>query len=155
MHTKLSELANTPVQTGLPPSFATPIKPELFVGKHEAQLAKAVAITQFGVNHVKLDPGAASSLRHWHEGEDEFVFVLSGELTLIDENGEHAMTAGSFAGFPAGVANAHHLVNKSMSPATFIAIGTRKRGTEIIHYPDDTLERVSITRNENGDRIAT
>jgi uncharacterized cupin superfamily protein len=110
---------------------------ELFAGNHEARLGKSVGLTQFGVNHVTLDPGAISALRHWHEAEDEFIYVLAGELTLIDDNGEHQMGAGAFAGFPAGVANAHHLINKSNEPATFMVVGSRRPGEETIHYPDD------------------
>ena len=65
------------------------------------------------------------------------MFVLAGTLTLIDDNGEHVLEAGGFVGFPAGEANAHHLMNKSSAPATFIAVGSRKPGEETIHYPDD------------------
>ena len=139
IETKVESLARVPIRTGVPKSIVNPIKPHLFAGNHEAQLAKAVGVVQFGVNHVTLDPGAISSLRHWHEAEDEFVFVLSGELVLVDDNGEHALPAGSFAGFPAGHANAHHLLNKWSAPATFIAVGARKPGSETIHYPDDAL----------------
>lgn len=124
-----------------------------FAGRHERQLAKAVGLTQFGLNQVTLDPGAYSSLRHWHEREDEFVLVLSGELTLIDDNGEHALTAGDIVGFPAGAANAHHLTNRSAAPASFLVAGTRVVGTEDIHYPDDAPHVRSVTRNERGDRI--
>jgi uncharacterized cupin superfamily protein len=153
METKLRHVSQVPVQIGLPSSIASPIKPELFAGKHEAQLGKAVGVVQFGVNHVVLEPGSFSSLRHWHEGEDEFVYVLSGELTLIDDNGEHALTAGSIAGFRAGCTNAHHLANKSQSSAVFLAIGTRKVGQETIHYPDDTIGCVTIHRDANGGRL--
>ena len=130
----LSQVART---TGLPKNVVDPIKPHWFAGFHESRLGKSVGLTQFGVNHVTLDPGAASSLRHWHQAEDEFVFVLAGTLTLIDDNGEHVLEAGGFVGFPAGEANAHHLMNKSSAPATFIAVGSRKPGEETIHYPDD------------------
>ena len=130
----LSQVART---TGLPKNVVDPIKPQWFAGFHESRLGKSVGLTQFGVNHVTLDPGAASSLRHWHQTEDEFVFVLAGTLTLIDDNGEHVLEAGGFVGFPAGEANAHHLMNKSSAPATFIAVGSRKPGEETIHYPDD------------------
>ena len=102
-------------------------------------MARAVDITQFGVNHVTLEPGSISALRHWHEAEDEFVYVLSGTLTLIDDNGEHTMEQGSFAGFPAGCANAHHLVNRSNASAIFIVVGSRKPGEERMHYPDDAI----------------
>ena len=121
------------------PHYDDMIKPELFVGNHEARLGKFVGLNQFGVNRVRLEPGSASALRHWHEAEDEFVYVLDGELTLIDENGEHPMPAGSFVGFPAGEPNGHHLVNRSAADATFLAIGSRKPGEDVCHYPDDDI----------------
>jgi uncharacterized cupin superfamily protein len=86
-----------------------------------------------------VEPGSISALRHWHEAEDEFVYVLSGELTLVDDNGEHALTEGSFAGFPAGCPNAHHLQNRSEWPASFIVVGSRKPGASTLHYPNDDL----------------
>ena len=153
METKVRHISDAPVHTGAPAAIAKPIKPELFAGKHEAQLSKLVGITQFGANHVKLDPGAMSSLRHWHEGEDEFVYVLSGELALIDGDGEHVLREGSFVGFPAGRANAHHLINKSSAPAAFLVVGTRKVGLETIHYPDDNLCPVVVQRDANGNRL--
>jgi uncharacterized cupin superfamily protein len=152
--TELRHLSEAPVVSGLPASIPSPVKSELFAGKHEARLGTAVGLTQFGVNHLTLEPGAASAFRHWHEGEDEFVFVLSGELVLIDDNGEHMLIAGSFAGFPAGRANAHHLVNRSSAPASFLAAGTRKVGVETIHYPDDAELGVrTVTRDSSGRRI--
>ena len=137
METKLLHVSCVATSTGVP--FANPIEPERFAGKHEARLGKAVGMTQLGVNQVTLEPGAISALRHWHEGEDELVYVLSGQLTLVDENGAHPLEAGSFAGFPAGVANAHHLVNDSGAPATYLAIGSRRPGQDVVHYPDDEL----------------
>jgi len=139
METRLRHVSDIPVSSGLPKSFVNPIKPERFAGKHEGRLGKLVGMTQFGVNHVTLDPGSISSLRHWHEAEDEFVYVLEGTLLLIDENGEHELEQGSFAGFPAGTPNAHHLANVSDAPACFLAVGSRKPGAETIHYPDDPI----------------
>lgn len=132
--------------------FTPAIHPEWFAGNHEQRLARILGITQFGVNHLTLEPGAYSALRHWHEQEDEFVYVLSGELVLIDESGDHLLTAGMFAAFPAGEANAHHLANRSPAPASFLAIGTRHRGEEAIHYPDDALGTVTVLRDAKGDR---
>jgi uncharacterized cupin superfamily protein len=129
------------------------IRAEKFRGNVETQLGKAVALTQFGVNQVTLAPGNWSSLRHWHEGEDEFVYVLDGELTLVDENGAHVLRPGSCAGFPAGAANAHHLQNLSDKPATFLAVGTRKVGRETVHYPNETLETQTVIRGASGARI--
>lgn len=119
------------------------LRPELFTGVYEGRLGKAVDLTQFGVNFVTLEPGSASALRHWHEGEDEFVYILEGNLTLIDDNGEHELGAGHFAGFPAGIANAHHLINRSAAPASYLAIGSRRPGEDTCHYPDDDLGPVS------------
>ena len=150
MDTRVGRLSETPVSSGAP-GWAR--KAELFAGRHEAQLGKRVGVSQFGVNHVVLEPGAFSSLRHWHEGEDEFAYVLWGELTLIDETGEHVLAARDFAGFPAGAANGHHLANRTASPAAFLMVGSRKRGTETIHYPDDVLGTATMTRDENGERV--
>ncbi|MEO7224258.1 MAG: cupin domain-containing protein [Devosia sp.] len=110
-----------------------------FAGRAEKRLAKSVGITQFGVNQVTLAPGARTALRHWHEAEDEFVLVLVGAPSLIDDNGEHVLRAGHMAGFPAGAANAHHLVNNSSEPATLVVVGSRKPGEETVHYPDDNF----------------
>ncbi|MDZ4318083.1 MAG: cupin domain-containing protein [Phenylobacterium sp.] len=74
-----------------PQNFAPTLHPEWFEGKSEQWLARVLGVTQFGVNHLTLQPGAYSALRHWHEQEDEFVFVIEGELVLIDENGEHPL----------------------------------------------------------------
>jgi uncharacterized cupin superfamily protein len=135
MDTLLLHVSQVPVASGSPYQG---IKADRFVGKHEARLAKLVGLTQFGVNMVALDPGALSALRHWHEAEDEFVYVLSGRLTLIDENGAQELTAGSFAGFPAGRPNGHHLENRSSASATFLVAGSRRPG-DLVHYPDDDL----------------
>jgi uncharacterized cupin superfamily protein len=108
-----------------------------FAGWGERRLAKSVGITQFGVNQVTLAQGARSASRHWHEAEDEFVLVLSGTPTLIDENGPRVLRAGDFVGFPAGVANAHHLMNEAEEAAVLVVVGSRRPGEETIHYPDD------------------
>jgi uncharacterized cupin superfamily protein len=108
-----------------------------FAGHREARPGKATGLTQFGVNVVILDPGAQTSLRHWHEAEDEFVYVLEGSATLLDDNGAHELGPGGFAGFPAGIANAHHFVNRSPAPVKLLVVGSRRPGGETIHYPDD------------------
>lgn len=128
MDTKLVRLSDLPIGRG---------EGVRFVGREEVRLAKAVGLTQFGVNQVTLAPGARTASRHWHAAEDEFVLVLSGTPTLIDENGQHALEPGSIVGFPAGVPNAHHVVNQSGSPAIIIVVGSRRPGEETITYPDD------------------
>ncbi|NKB99358.1 MAG: cupin domain-containing protein [Pseudomonadales bacterium] len=133
----------TPTTTFDPDTLANPINPDWFRGVHEARLAKEVGIDQFGVNKVTLDPGSYSALRHWHEGEDEFILILNGELTLIEDTGEHVLHQGSTVGFPAGVPNAHHLANRSAYPATYLAVGTRLPAKDVIHYPDNNLKPVT------------
>lgn len=144
--TRLQHVSQVRVSSGLPAEWKNPIQPERFVGKHEGQLGKLVGLTQFGVNRVMLEPGSMSALRHWHEGEDEFVFVLEGTLTLVDDNGEHELEADSFVGFPAGVPNAHHLVNHSEKPAVYLAVGSRKPGADTVHYPDHPDQRSGPSR---------
>lgn len=130
------------------------IKPDWFSGRREAWLGKAVGLTQFGVNHLVLAPGAYSSLRHWHEQEDEFAYVLSGEVVLIDDHGEHRLKAGDYAGFPAGEANAHHVCNRSDTDAVLLVVGSRHRGTETLHYPDEADPGpFTVTRDARGDRV--
>ena len=90
-------------------------------------LTEALGLTQFGVNLTTLEPGAMSSLRHWHAKEDECVYMLEGELVLVTEDGERELKPGMAAGFPAGEANGHHLVNRSTRPATYLEIGTRSK----------------------------
>jgi uncharacterized cupin superfamily protein len=94
-------------------------------GRLRKRLGDEAGLTQFGVNLAKLPPGVFSSLRHWHENQDEFVFVIEGELTLIEDEGETVLRPGDAAGFKAGVADGHHLVNRSNSDAVYLEIGTR------------------------------
>ena len=107
-------------------------------GREYKRLGDAAGLTQFGVNLTRLAPGAAASIRHWHEAEDEFVYVLEGELTLAEDEGETLLRPGDAAGFKAGVPNGHHLVNRSDRDGVFLVIGTRAR-RERGHYPDDDL----------------
>ena len=101
-------------------------------------LGDALGLNTFGVNLVTLPPGAWSAQRHWHSHEDEFVYLLDGALTLITDGGEQVLTAGQAAGFPAGKADGHHLVNKGTVPATYLEIGDRRRD-DAVTYPDVDL----------------
>jgi uncharacterized cupin superfamily protein len=149
---RIGRLQDAPLTSVTP--VRDPLRPEWFEGLTEQRLAVPLGISQFGVNLVTLASGAYSALRHWHEQEDEFVLVLSGDLVLIDDDGEHPLTAGDFVAFPAGEANAHHLANRSAAPASFLNIGTRHRGRETCHYPDDFAEPRHVDRDANGVRIA-
>jgi uncharacterized cupin superfamily protein len=100
------------------------------------RLGDACGLTRFGVNLVTLGPGGQSALRPWHTLEDEFVYVLAGEVVLISDEGEQILTAGTCAGYPAGKRNAHHFVNRSEAPAQYLEIGNRIDGDNAL-YPDD------------------
>lgn len=104
-------------------------------------MTDALGLTQFGINMTTIEPGAQSSHRHWHVKEDECVYMLSGEAWLVTETGDTLLTAGMAAGFPAGEANAHHLVNRSQAPATYLEIGTRSPD-ETVTYADVDLKMV-------------
>jgi uncharacterized cupin superfamily protein len=111
---------------------------DLVAGRERRALGDAAGLTQFGVNLSRLPPGSASSQRHWHEQEDELVYVLDGELVLIEDGGETVLRAGDAAAWKAGAANGHHLINKSQRDAVFLEIGTRAE-RERAHYPDIDL----------------
>ena len=109
-----------------------------FDGRLKRPLTEALGLTQFGVNVTTLAPGAMSAQRHWHANEDEFVYVLSGSLTLVTDAGEQVLTAGMAAGFPHGVADGHCLVNRTNAAATYLEIGTRCKDDDAT-YPDIDL----------------
>lgn len=95
----------------------------------------AGGLTQFGAYVETLRPGARSSDRHWHEEEDEFLYMLSGEATVIEEDGDHLLHPGDAACWKAGTANAHQVVNRSGAPCTYLIFGARV-AHDIVHYPD-------------------
>jgi uncharacterized cupin superfamily protein len=107
-------------------------------GRFFRALGQAGSLTQFGVNLVRLTPGAWSSQRHWHEKEDEFLMVLEGELVLVEDEGETILRAGDAAGFKAGVPNGHHLLNRTQRDGVFLVVGSRA-AAERAHYPDVDL----------------
>ena len=103
------------------------------------KLGDAAGLTQFGVNLLRLPDGAWSSQRHWHTAEDEFVWVVEGEVVLIDDGGETVLRAGEGAGFKAGEANGHHIVNRSGREAVLLEVGSRRPGEDAADYPDVDL----------------
>jgi len=110
-------------------------------GREKRALGDALGLTNFGVNLVRLPPDCASSQRHWHSKQDEFVYVVDGELVLLTDDGEQILTAGAVAGFPAGKPDGHHLVNRSGKTATYLEVGDRTEWDEV-DYPDiDMLVR--------------
>lgn len=118
--------------TGYPPEFAGRV-----AGRTKQALGDPFGLTHFGVNRTTLAPGSQSSLRHRHRVQDEFVYVLAGELVLIDDHGETLLRAGMCAGF-AHAGRAHHLINRSAADAVYLEIGDRLPGDSAT-YPDDDL----------------
>lgn len=121
-------------------------------GDREKQaLGDALGLDDFGVNLVRLPPGALSSQRHWHSHEDEFVYVLEGELTLITDSGSQVLTPGMAAGFPAGEGDGHHMANKGKVWAVYLEVGSRLLDDEVT-YPDIDL---ALTNGRHGKRRFT
>jgi uncharacterized cupin superfamily protein len=129
------DLSTVPVRTGsiYPAPFAA-----MMLGRSSLRLGQDGGLTQFGVNLVTLEPGARSSLRHWHQAEDEFVMVLEGELMLAQDAGETPMGPGDCAAFPAGDADGHCFFNRSDKIGRFLVIGS-KAPREVATYSDEDL----------------
>jgi uncharacterized cupin superfamily protein len=133
----------TDTRTGYPPPHD-----RVVVGRERKRLGNAAGLDQFGVNLTTLKPGAASALRHWHEQEDELIFVLEGEVMLIEDGGETVLKSGDAAGFKANNPNGHHLVNKSDRDVTYLEVGSRSK-YERVHYPGVDL---MVVRDDKGMR---
>ncbi|MBX7249465.1 MAG: cupin domain-containing protein [Caulobacteraceae bacterium] len=125
------EKAPTGHGTGYPDPYAEPC-----LGRRRWRLGDAAGLDQFGVNLLRLADGDWSSQRHWHRGEDEFVWVVEGEVVLIDDSGETVLRSGDCAGFKAGEENGHHLINRSGREAVLLEVGTRAPGGDSGVYPD-------------------
>ncbi len=119
--------------SGYPSPFSTPVAP-----RQKQALGLAGGLSELGVNLTRLPPGAWSSQRHWHSHEEEFVYVLSGELVLVSDDGEQTLLAGDCAAFPKGQADGHHLVNRSTEIAVYLEAGTR-HDEDVCHYVDVDL----------------
>ena len=131
------------VATGYPQQFRHVIE-----GRSRQRLARAAGLTQFGVNLCTLKPGAQSSQRHWHENEDELIYVVAGEVVLKEDEGETVLRAGEAAAWKAGVANGHTIINRGDREALVLEVGTRAptdRGT----YSDIDMK---FERDEKGSR---
>ena len=136
----------TPHKPALDPATVEPRStsayPEPFrsrvLPREKRALGDALGLTRFGVNLVTLEPGVASSQRHWHTHEDEFVYVIAGEVVLKTDAGEQVLTAGQCAGFPLGVADGHQFVNRSAQPAVYLEVGNRD-DADATYYSDVDL----------------
>ena len=132
---KKLDLTKVPVKTGsiYPAPYAA-----MMAGRSSLRLGDAGGLTQFGVNLVTLEPGAMSSLRHWHMAEDEFVMVTEGTCIMVTDAGEEVMEAGDCAAFPAGNADGHHFLNRSDRVARFLVVGSKAK-REVATYSDVDL----------------
>jgi uncharacterized cupin superfamily protein len=139
------DIAGLPVdtRTAYPPPFD-----RVVVGRERKRLGNAAGLDQFGVNLTTLKPGAASALRHWHEQEDEFIYLLQGELVLIENDGETVLKPGEAAAFKANAPDGHHLVNRTSRDAVYLEVGTRSKH-ERVDYPDVDLK---VVRDDAGMR---
>ena len=125
-----------------PDEFAVPVK-----DREKRVLGDGLGLNQFGVNLVRLKPGVMSSQRHWHSRQDEFVYVLEGELVLVTDAGEQTLGPGMAAGFAAGSGDGHHLINRTDVDAVYLEVGDRTEGDEV-DYPDIDL----LVRFVDGER---
>jgi uncharacterized cupin superfamily protein len=119
--------------SGYPEPFRSRVLP-----REKRALGNALGLTKIGVNLTTLPPGKESSMRHFHTLEDELVFIVDGEVVLRTDEGEQVLTSGMCAGFPAGVSNAHQLVNRSNRPARYLEISNRDP-SDVAEYPHDDL----------------
>jgi len=120
--------------TRYPPPFDKPCQ-----DRKRWALSDVAGLTQFGVNLLRLPPGQWSSQRHWHSAEDEFVWIVEGEVVLVTDEGETVLRAGDCAAFAAGEPNGHHLQNRSAGEAVILEVGSRRRGEDECVYPDNGL----------------
>jgi uncharacterized cupin superfamily protein len=134
---KRIELTTTKTVTGsrYPPPYHQPC-----AGRIRRRLGDAAGLTSFGVNLTRLPAGAWSSQRHWHAAEDEFVYVVEGEVVLITDSGEEILRAGDCAGFKAGAKDGHHLQNRTAHDALFLEVGSRRPDEDEVFYPDIDLK---------------
>ncbi len=127
-------------------SYPAPFADQIGARRKRA-LGDALGLTNYGVNLVELPPGARSSMRHWHSRQDEFVYVLDGELVLITDRGEQVLRAGMAAGYPAGDEDGHQMVNRGQAPARYLEVGDRTPGDAVV-YPDIDL---ALADNDTDD----
>jgi len=139
------DVPTRPAKSPYPPPYNEGFHPEMLWKPIGAMLG----LKNFGVNIVILPPGARSAERHWHKAQDEFVYLIEGELTIISEAGETPMSVGQSVGFRAGVPDGHVLVNKSEAPATYLCVGDRAH-PEHVTYPDVDMQLVA---DEKGPRF--
>ena len=128
-----TELVSEVTSSNYPEAFK-----QLVAGRSKKKLGNFAHLKNFGVNLVKLNPGSWSSIRHWHSQQDEFIYILEGEVTLVTDEGKTILKPGDCAGFPGGEPNGHHLINNSNDLVIYLEIGDRTTG-DAVTYPDADL----------------
>ena len=130
--TQILDPGDVPVRRGssYPAPYDAPV-----AGREKQALGDGLGLRNFGVNLVRLKPGDWSAQRHWHTRQDEFVYVLEGELTLVTDAGERVLAPGMAAGFPAGNGDGQHLINRTDAEAVYLEVGDRLPG-DSVDYPD-------------------
>ncbi|MGB3294498.1 MAG: cupin domain-containing protein [Phormidesmis sp.] len=129
------DLLQIPVESGT--SYPDEFKARV-TGRSRQRVGDAAGLKNLGVNLTTLEPDSQSALRHWHSDQDEFVYILQGEVVMVTDEGEQTLSAGDMAGFAAGVKNGHHLINRSDAPAVYLEVGDRTAPDQV-EYPDDNL----------------
>ncbi|MBE9004921.1 cupin domain-containing protein [Fortiea sp. LEGE XX443] len=135
------------------PSRTTSIYPDEFqhfvTGRVKKALGNAAGLKKYGVNLVTLEPGSRSALRHWHTRQDEFIYIIAGEATLVTNAGKQILTPGMMVGFPAGEEDGHQLVNNSDQVVVYLEVGDRTSDDEVYYPDDDLIAKAGV----NGERI--
>jgi uncharacterized cupin superfamily protein len=124
-------------RTGYPEPYRSRVMP-----REKRQLGECLGLKKIGVNRTTLPPGKESSMRHWHTHEEEFIFVLEGEIVLRTDAGEQVLKAGACAGFPAGADNGHQLINRSSEPAVYLEVSNRE-AEDVVYYSDPDVDMIA------------
>jgi len=131
-------------RSGYPEPYRSRVLP-----RHKRRLGEALGLTRIGINHTTLPPGKESSMRHWHTHEDEFVYVLEGEVVLRTGAGEQLLRAGMCAGFPAGVEDGHQLINRGDRPAVYLEVSNRDKA-DTARYSDPDVDLIWSPPHASG-----
>jgi uncharacterized cupin superfamily protein len=127
-------------RTSYPEPYRSRVMP-----REKRLLGECLGLTKIGVNRTTLPPGKESSMRHWHTHEEEFIFVLEGEVVLRTDGGEQILKAGSCAGFPAGAADGHQLINRGDKPAVYLEVSNRD-AEDTVYYSDPDVDMIATSR---------
>lgn len=131
-------------QCGYPEPYRSLVLP-----REKRRLGDALGLTKIGINRTTLVPGKMSAMRHWHTAEDEFVYVIEGEVVLRTSAGEQVLRAGMCAGFPAGVEDGHQLINRSEHPAVYLEVSNRD-AEDTAYYSDADVDLIANPPHARG-----